>query len=178
MKNIYPISTNNLRFAFIIGLSMLTACVPEDDSSTSSSHDSVRVTSVDDMTVKVQWKKNYVGYSEVLSRESGVTERKGYFMTSNTTGSYEVTCNITEISSEVIFECINTGGSGFFEDKVLPKMKLDTVYNIQVSEGINNEDQAVSAKLFFNSNTQKLELRQNSDLERCLAWTQKGAWLA
>ncbi len=157
MENISSIKTNNLRFAIIIGLSMLTACVPEDDT-TSSSHDSVSVTSVDDMTVKIQWKKNYVGYSEVLSRENGVTEREGFFMTSNITGSYEVTCNIFEISTEVKFECINTS-SGFPGDRVLPTMKLDTVYNIQVSEGFDHEYQAVSAKLYFNSNTQNLELR-------------------
>jgi len=158
MKHTYFSTRSFSSATFIIGISMLAACVPVDDSSTSSKHDAINVTLVDDMTVKINWEKNYVGYSEVLSRKSGVTERKGYFMTSNTTGSYELTCNIDEIGVDIKFNCINTG-SGNIGVGQLPLMDYDTVYNIQGSEGLANEDQAISAKLYFSSSTQNLELR-------------------
>lgn len=126
----------------------------------SSSDDSIKVTLPSDTRIVIGWEKNYSGYSEVLARESGVTRRTGYFMTQNSTGNYELTCDInTQFSREVGFTCKSTGSGYLSTYSQLSKMKNDTVYNFQISQGTEHNYQEVSYKVAYNASSNRLEFR-------------------
>ncbi|MDX2506139.1 MAG: hypothetical protein QNL62_16900 [Gammaproteobacteria bacterium] len=158
MKNILTKKNKFLKYMLFVAIIALVGCTSDSDDESSTDHDVVTVTMLDEMTVNIHWDKNYVGYSAVLSRESGDTSFTGLVMTSNTTGSYELTCSVVSITTRVSFDCINTG-DGYLPDFDLTTMTIDTEYDIQASEGIDHDDQPVAATLFFNSTTQNLELR-------------------
>jgi len=133
--------------------------IPSGGSQSASGHDKVKVTLLDDNTLRIHWDKNYRGFSEVLARADGVNHRTNYFMTPNSTGSYELTCYTNSLEySRVVFDCVNTGNGYLSESSILPPLTYDTIYNIQVSENINHDYQSISAKLSYNSTTNALEL--------------------
>jgi len=151
---------NNLLLGTIaIGaLLSFSGCTPEDLlKEITSSHDNVTVSIISSDTLKVQWEKNYSGYSEVLSRRSGVSSRTGYFLTANTTDDYEIVCTISSYAP-VEFSCQDTG-SGYVSYPRFPDMLEDTIYNIQVSEGVEHDYQDVAESIIYNSSSNSLEFR-------------------
>lgn len=159
MKNSLTKKNKFLMYMLFVAITALVGC--SNDESSSTDHDVVTVTLLDEMTVKIHWDKNYVGYSAVLSRESGDTDFTGLVMSSNTTGSYELTCSVLSITTMVSFDCINTGDGYLSDYHDLTTMDIDTEYDIQVAElvGLDTIYQPAVATLFFNSTTQYLELR-------------------
>jgi len=143
----------------VSALITLSGCSPEDisDAVDGASHDKVTVVIVNNDQLKVQWEKNYNGYSEVLSRKTGVTKRTGYFLTANSTGNYEIVCSINSYSP-VTFSCQDTG-SGYVSNPRFPDMEEDTIYNIQVSEGTEHNYQDITTSIIYNTTSNSLELR-------------------
>ena len=152
---------NNKLFLGTIAISALlsfSGCTPDDLlNEVTSSHDSLNISIINSDTLKVKWEKNYNGYSEVLSRRSGVTSRTGYFLTANTTDDYEIICTISSYAP-VEFSCQDTG-SGYVSYPRFPDMLEDTVYNIQISEGTEHDYQDVAKSIIYNSSSNSLEFR-------------------
>ena len=128
-------------------------------SDTSSGHDSISVTQLNATTLQFSWEKKYSGYSEVLSRESGVSRRTGYFMTQNAKGSYELTCSINDYSSDSVkLSCTNTGSGYLSTFSSFPKMKFNTNYNIEISEGTSHDYRGASATIRYNEASNSLQV--------------------
>ena len=137
--------------------------VPSVGGDGSGGHDTVKVDLLDTTTVRFRWQKNYRGYSEVLARREGDTTRYNYFMTSNTPGSYELTCYIDKIrydKNKVAFACVNTGKGYLSKYNKLPDFTIDTIYDIGTIESVNLNNAGVFAKLRYNSTTNALEVRK------------------
>ena len=130
-----------------------------NESTYGSGHDTLNVKLLDTKTVQFTWNKKYNGYSEVLLRQEGENSRTGYFMTHNYTGNYQLTCYIAHTYSNYAdFECSSTGSKSLSSSATLPRVYFDTIYNVQMSEGLEHNYQAVTARLTYDSSSQALVL--------------------
>jgi len=152
---------NNKLFLGTIAISALlsfSGCTPDDLlNEVTSSHDSLNISIINSDTLKVKWEKNYNGYSEVLSRRSGVSTRTGYFLTANSKDTYEITCSINNYDP-IKFSCQDIG-SGYIPFPSFPNMIKDEIYNIQVSEGTEHNYQDVEKSIMYSSSSNSLVFR-------------------
>ncbi len=125
----------------------------------SSGNDTLKVIKMADDRVVFQWKKSYQGYSEVLNREEGVSGRKGYFMTQNATGNYELDCTITNRGySYISWGCVSTGSGYLASNANLADMKTDKYYNLILSQGISHQERDSGVSLYYDSNSRSIEV--------------------
>jgi hypothetical protein len=129
--------------------------------SSGSGNDTLKVIKKADDRVLFQWKKNYSGYSEVLSRKEGVSGRSGYFMTQNATGSYELECTITDRGYRAIsWGCVSTGSGYLASYAELGRMENDKYYNLILSQGFSHEEIDTGISLYYDSISRTIEVVQ------------------
>lgn len=130
-----------------------------------SGNGSLTTTIFGDHMIKFNWYSSYSGYSEVLARELDEEDRKGYFITTNGGGNFELTCSYKVESIYVRFKCENSGEDYISPYTTFPTMKIDTSYKIQIAEhsayvypeGSTIDYSGIITQLRFNSSTGYIE---------------------
>jgi hypothetical protein len=128
-------------------------------SGTTSGSDTLNVIKKSDDRVVFQWKKRYRGYSEVLNRQNGITGRRGYFMTQNATGDYELECTITDRGYNTIsWGCVSTGSGYLASNANLGYMLHDKYYNLVLSLGVEHTEIDTGIYLYYDSDSKSIEV--------------------